>query len=113
MQVDLCVFHAPPEPLGEDTVEGSAFAIHANLHLLRQEDLGVLRTGKMAALIVIPNRRSGGGQGPFRGRYDKCVISKISESSQTTTNREYQSMMAARYGQPGTSRILVTSILHT
>ena len=31
-EVDPFVFHAPPEPLDEDVVHPSAFAIHADFH---------------------------------------------------------------------------------
>ena len=33
MQIDFFIFHAAPQPLGEDVVESAAFAIHTDLNL--------------------------------------------------------------------------------
>ena len=59
VQIDFFVFHGAPEAFGEDVVQGAAFAVHADLHLRLLESLDVLRTGEVAALIAIPDRRRG------------------------------------------------------
>src|SRR3954469_15374640 len=57
MQIDLLIFERPPEPLGKDVVQRSPTAIHADLHAGRFQSLCVLRTGEVAPLIAVPNRR--------------------------------------------------------
>ena len=59
MQIDFFVFHSAPQALGEDVVQGTAFAIHADAHLRLLESVDVLRTSEVAALIAIPDRRGG------------------------------------------------------
>jgi hypothetical protein len=57
MQIDFLILHTPPEPFHKDVVQRPAFAIHADLHAGSQQHTGVERTGEMAALIAVPDRR--------------------------------------------------------
>ena len=61
VQIDLLILDraqgAPAEAFRENVVQGAAFAIHTDLHIGRQEPLGVLWTGEMTALITIPDER--------------------------------------------------------
>lgn len=65
MQIDFLVFQGAPEPLRENIVQGSSFAIHTDLHPGIQQQLGVLWTGKMTALIAVTNLRRGLRQSPL------------------------------------------------
>ncbi len=51
-EIDLFILHAPPETLDEDVVQCPPFAIHTDLDLRVQQQLGVLRTGEVAPLIT-------------------------------------------------------------
>jgi hypothetical protein len=54
-QVDFFVLDRTPQPLGENIVYGSSPAVHADLDLGIQQALSVFRTGKVAALITVPD----------------------------------------------------------
>ncbi len=71
MQVHFFVLQALPEAFGEDIIQGSAFAVHANLHLRGQEDNRVLGASEVTALVMIPNRGNGDSERPPRGRQHK------------------------------------------
>lgn len=107
----MFVLHAPPEAFCEDIIHGSAFAVHVNLHLYGQEDGRVLGAGEMAALVM-PNRGDAVVSARFAG-VSTNGSSKVSESSQATTYREYQSIIATKYSHPWTSRMYGTSMPQT
>jgi len=54
-QVDLFILHRSPEPFDKDVVEHPAAPIHADLNVLRQQDIGYARGRKLTALITIEN----------------------------------------------------------
>jgi hypothetical protein len=47
---------ASAHPLRKNIVQGSPFAIHADLHIGSLQQLAIVWTGKMASLITIPTR---------------------------------------------------------
>lgn len=53
--VDLVVLEAAPEALNDDVVRGAAFAIHTDSNVILFQQIDILRTRKMAALIAIDN----------------------------------------------------------
>ena len=55
MEVNLFVFEASPESLGENIVESSAFSIHADLNTLGLKSLQIAGACKVAPLVAIPN----------------------------------------------------------
>src|SRR6266496_2301959 len=57
VQIHLLIFHTPPQPFNKDVVQRATLAVHTDLDARRQQDTGVLRTGEMAALIAVPDRR--------------------------------------------------------
>src|SRR5919202_5295745 len=56
-QIDLLVLDRPPQAFDEDVVQGPAFAIHTDLDLGIQQQLGVLWAREVAPLIAVPDRR--------------------------------------------------------
>lgn len=59
VQIHLLLFDSTPQPFSENVVQCVPFAIHADAHIMRKQQLRVLRAGKLAALIAIPNLRPG------------------------------------------------------
>jgi hypothetical protein len=57
-QVDLFVFDRPPWPFNEHVVAPRAAAIHADPDRVPQQQAGERRTGELAALVGIEDRRS-------------------------------------------------------
>ena len=51
-EVNLLVFHTPPQPFDEHVVQTPALAIHRQLHVQRQERLRKLGRGELAALVL-------------------------------------------------------------
>jgi hypothetical protein len=72
-EVDLLVFHAAPQALGENVVAVAATAIHADLHIGAQHEVGVLRAGEMTPLVAVPNL------GPSLGQ---CRLSAVQDKGQ-------------------------------
>ena len=64
-EVDLLVLDRAPQALGEDVVARSTAAIHADLHAGREQQVEVLRTGEVAALVAVPDLGRGLRQGPL------------------------------------------------
>lgn len=56
-QIHIFVLDRAPQPLGEDIVQRSPLAVHADLHTGIQQLPGLLRAGKVAALITVPDAR--------------------------------------------------------
>jgi hypothetical protein len=52
-QIDLLVFDALPEPLNENVVSPTAFAVHAESDVVGFECLGKFEAGKLASLIAV------------------------------------------------------------
>src|SRR5438067_6382120 len=63
VQVHLLLFDGAPEALGEDVVQGAAFAVHADLDAPPLQALQILRAGEVGALITIPDCRTAHRQG--------------------------------------------------
>ena len=63
VEIDFFVLDSAPETLGEDVVPGTPPAIHtpsghfADLDLGSQQAVEILRAGKVAALITVPDMR--------------------------------------------------------
>ena len=53
MEVDFFVFHAAPEPLDEDVVHPSPFAIHTDFHAFVFESLDPILRGELHTLIGV------------------------------------------------------------
>ena len=68
MNGDLLLFDGAPEPLHKNSVQGSPFAIHADLDLSGLQQLALLWTGTMAALIALADQRHRLSQCALRGR---------------------------------------------
>ena len=68
-QIDLLVFHAPPQPLDEDVVHPAPAAVHAVLDAETGQFPGPFGEGELAALIGVEDlgNATGGGQGVFQG----------------------------------------------
>lgn len=77
VQVDFLILYGTPQPFREDVVQGTAFAVHTDLHLGSQEALGVLWTGEMTALVTIPNDRFVVRQGLIYRHQDKVDVQRI------------------------------------
>jgi len=58
-EIDLLVFNGTPQPFRKNVIKRATLAIHADAHIMGEEQLRVLRTGKVTALIAITNLRSG------------------------------------------------------
>jgi hypothetical protein len=54
-QIDLLVFNCTSHSFSKDIIERTAFAIHADAHIVGQQQLRILRAGKLAALVAIAN----------------------------------------------------------
>ena len=50
--IHLLLLDIAPQAFGEDVVQGAALPIHTNLHAGCQQQLGVLRAGKVTALVT-------------------------------------------------------------
>lgn len=72
--IHLLVFHVTPQAFGKDIVEGAAFAVHADAHLMRPQELCVLWTGKLAALVTIANLLAGSAR--FFPTHVNCVVNR-------------------------------------
>src|SRR5438128_5243221 len=57
MQIHLLIFHAAPAPFHENVVQRPAPPIHTDAHPGRLQQLGILRTGEMAALVTVEDLR--------------------------------------------------------
>lgn len=55
VEVHLLVFNGAPQAFGKHVVQCSSASIHADAHTSYRYERGVLRTGKVAALIAIQN----------------------------------------------------------
>ncbi len=67
VQVHFLVLDGTPEPFGEDIICRSAAAIHADLDTCERQAVEILRAGKMAALVTIPNGGDSLLQGSIHG----------------------------------------------
>jgi len=65
--IDLVVLQATPEALDDDVVLGTAFAVHADPNLILFQQIDILWTREMAALVTVDNLRLTLRQRPFRG----------------------------------------------
>ena len=77
MEVNLFVFEASPESLGENIVEGSAFSIHADLNLLGLKSLQIAGACKVASLVAIPNRGRGKRESPVHTVQNKGHLQSV------------------------------------
>lgn len=77
VQIDLFVFHAPPQAFGQDVVQGSPTAVHANLHVRGGEQLNVLRAREVAALITVPDLGLSLRQRPLHSGQDKGHFQRL------------------------------------
>ncbi len=57
--VYFLIYHRSPQPFSKNVIERSPFAIHADPHVMGEEQLRVLWAGKLTALIAITNLRPG------------------------------------------------------
>lgn len=57
LEVDLVMLDRAPQPLDEDVVEAAALAVHGQLHAGREQRLGKLGGGKLAALVGVEDLR--------------------------------------------------------
>ena len=71
MEIHLFIFDTPPQPLGDNVVQGPAFAVHTDADLLVQEHRRVLGARKVTPLVVVPNRGGRQGERPLRGHQHK------------------------------------------
>lgn len=55
VDIDLIVFQAAPETLNDDVILGTTLAVHADPNLVFLQQIDILWTGKMAALITVNN----------------------------------------------------------
>ena len=55
VDIDLIVLQAAPEALNDDVVLGTAFPVHADANFVLFQQLNILRTCKMAALVTVDN----------------------------------------------------------
>ena len=67
VRVDFFILDRTPHPFCKNIIQGSPFAIHADLNVCIEQELAILRAGKMAALIAIANQRHRLSQGPLDG----------------------------------------------
>lgn len=56
IEIDFIVFQAAPEALDDDIILGSALAVHADAHLVFLQQINILWTRKMAALVTVDNQ---------------------------------------------------------
>ncbi len=52
-QIHLLVFYRPPEPLNDHVIALTVLAIHANLYVVRFQEIGELQAGELTALIGV------------------------------------------------------------
>lgn len=57
MDVNLIVLEAAPETLNDDVVRGTAFTVHADSNLVLLQQIDILWTRKMTALVAVDNHR--------------------------------------------------------
>src|SRR5450759_1278075 len=57
IQIDLFVFHAPPQAFYEDVIDPASLAIHADLDAVRLEDGGEVVTRELASLVAVEDLR--------------------------------------------------------
>ena len=93
MEVNLFVFKASPESLGENLVERSALSIHADLNLLGLKSLQIAGACNVASPIAVPNRGRGKSESPIHTVQNKCHLQSVIKFPRND-NREYQSMLA-------------------
>ena len=65
LEVDVLIFHTPPQAFRKDVVHAPASAIHADRDVVIGEDIRILGTGKVAALVGVVDMRNRGGQRSF------------------------------------------------
>jgi len=87
-QIDLLVFHRPPQPFDEDVVETSALAIHRQFHTERQERGSELRRRELAALVCVEDLgRAKSRDRRWTARTQK-LASSVLDNSHASTWRE-------------------------
>ena len=78
-EVDLLVLDRAPQALGEDVVARATAAIHADLYAGREQQVEVLRTGEVAALVAVPDLGRGLRQGPLGTREHKGQCERVGQ----------------------------------
>jgi hypothetical protein len=68
---------ASAHALGKNIVQGSPFAIHADLDIGRQQELAVVWTGKVAALIAIADQGYGLSQSSLHSSEYKRQLQRL------------------------------------
>jgi hypothetical protein len=59
VEIEFFVLDGTPKPLGEDIISGASPAIHADLDLGSQKAVDIMRTGKVTALVAVPDMGHG------------------------------------------------------
>ncbi len=77
MQVDFFIFHRAPEPLGENIIEGPPAPIHTDAHSSRRQQVCILRTGEVTALVAVEDLRRGRRQRPLHGDRHKRLGQRL------------------------------------
>jgi hypothetical protein len=82
--VDLVILDRTPQALNEDIIADPAFAIHADPHVGRPQELALLRAGEGAPLVAVPDLRRRLHQRLLHGGEHEGHCSVTSSSHLTT-----------------------------
>lgn len=77
VKIDFLVFETAPKPFGKNVVHSPSFPIHADADLFGFQQFDVLWTGKMAALIAIPDFRLIHSQSGFHRFQDEIDLQAL------------------------------------
>lgn len=77
LKIDFIVLQTTPEALNRNVIRRAALAVHADQHLVFLEQLNVLWTGKMAALIAVDDVRPLKRQCSFHRLQHKANLQRL------------------------------------
>ena len=109
-QICFLVLETPEPSFDHDIVSPPAFAIHVLTDLVLFEEIHVLIACKLTALIRIQDNIA--TINAFFNAVMTILVSRVSSTSQPTTQRLYQSITAVRYRNPCLMGMYVMSIDH-
>jgi len=109
-QICFLVLEASEPSFNHDIVSPPAFTIHALMDLVFFEEIHVLIACKLTALIRIQDNIA--TINAFFNAVMTILVSRVSSTSQPTTQRLYQSITAVRYRNPCLMGMYVMSIDH-
>ena len=109
-QICFLVLETPEPSFDHDIVSPPAFAIHVLTDLVLFEEIHVLIACKLTALIRIQDNIA--TINAFFNAVMTILVSRVSSTSQPTTQRLYQSITAVRYRNPCLMGMYVMSIGH-